>query len=240
MMISLKQLTENLLLKIRRLFVKKENEIYYINGPETLPPPLSKEEENIILKKIEDGDDKVRDELIVHNLRLVVYIARKFENSGAGIEDLISIGTIGLIKAVKTFCPSRNIKLATYASRCIENEILMYLRKTSSLKNEVSIDEPLNVDWDGNELLLSDVLGSDPDIVNKDIELEDEKALVLKTIDSLDERERTIMYMRFGIGGGKEYTQKQVADILGISQSYISRLEKRIIVRLKKTIERAS
>lgn len=240
MMISLKQLTENLLLKIRRLFVKKENGIYYINGPETLPPPLSKEEENIIFKKIEDGDDKVRDELIVHNLRLVVYIARKFENTGAGIEDLISIGTIGLIKAVKTFCPSRNIKLATYASRCIENEILMYLRKTSSLKNEVSIDEPLNVDWDGNELLLSDVLGSDPDIVNKDIELEDEKALVLKTIDSLDERERTIMYMRFGIGGGKEYTQKQVADILGISQSYISRLEKRIIVRLKKTIERAS
>lgn len=240
MMISLKQLAENLLLKIRRLFVKKENGIYYINGPETLPPPLSKEEENIIFKKIEDGDDKVRDELIVHNLRLVVYIARKFENSGAGIEDLISIGTIGLIKAVKTFCPSRNIKLATYASRCIENEILMYLRKTSSLKNEVSIDEPLNVDWDGNELLLSDVLGSDPDIVNKDIELEDEKALVLKTIDSLDERERTIMYMRFGIGGGKEYTQKQVADILGISQSYISRLEKRIIVRLKKTIERAS
>ena len=240
MMISLKQLTENLLLKIRRLFVKKENGIYYINGPETLPPPLSKEEENIIFKKIEDGDDKVRDELIVHNLRLVVYIARKFENSGAGIEDLISIGTIGLIKAVKTFCPSRNIKLATYASRCIENEILMYLRKTSSLKNEVSIDEPLNVDWDGNELLLSDVLGSDPDIVNKDIELEDEKALVLKTIDSLDERERTIMYMRFGIGGGKEYTQKQVADILGISKSYISRLEKRIIVRLKKTIERAS
>lgn len=240
MMIILKQLTENLLLKIRRLFVKKENGIYYINGPETLPPPLSKEEENIIFKKIEDGDDKVRDELIVHNLRLVVYIARKFENSGAGIEDLISIGTIGLIKAVKTFCPSRNIKLATYASRCIENEILMYLRKTSSLKNEVSIDEPLNVDWDGNELLLSDVLGSDPDIVNKDIELEDEKALVLKTIDSLDERERTIMYMRFGIGGGKEYTQKQVADILGISQSYISRLEKRIIVRLKKTIERAS
>lgn len=240
MMINLKQLTENLLLKIRRLFVKKENGIYYINGPETLPPPLSKEEENIIFKKIEDGDDKVRDELIVHNLRLVVYIARKFENSGAGIEDLISIGTIGLIKAVKTFCPSRNIKLATYASRCIENEILMYLRKTSSLKNEVSIDEPLNVDWDGNELLLSDVLGSDPDIVNKDIELEDEKALVLKTIDSLDERERTIMYMRFGIGGGKEYTQKQVADILGISQSYISRLEKRIIVRLKKTIERAS
>ena len=240
MMISLKQLAENLLLKIRRLFVKKENGIYYINGPETLPPPLSKEEENIIFKKIEDGDDKVRDELIVHNLRLVVYIARKFENTGAGIEDLISTGTIGLIKAVKTFCPSRNIKLATYASRCIENEILMYLRKTSSLKNEVSIDEPLNVDWDGNELLLSDVLGSDPDIVNKDIELEDEKALELKTIDSLDERERTIMYMRFGIGGGKEYTQKQVADILGISQSYISRLEKRIIVRLKKTIERAS
>lgn len=220
--------------------IKRENTVYYINGPETLPPPLSKQDEEIIFKKITDGDDSVREELIVHNLRLVVYIAKKFENTGVGIEDLISIGTIGLIKAVRTFCPSRNIKLATYASRCIENEILMYLRKTSVLKNEVSIDEPLNVDWDGNELLLSDVLGSDPDTVNRGIELEDEKNLIIRTIDSLDERERTIMHMRFGISGGKEYTQKEVADMLGISQSYISRLEKRIIARLKKTIERAS
>lgn len=220
--------------------IKNDNTVYYINGPETLPPPLTKQDEEIIFKKITDGDDSVREELIVHNLRLVVYIAKKFENTGVGIEDLISIGTIGLIKAVRTFCPSRNIKLATYASRCIENEILMYLRKTSVLKNEVSIDEPLNVDWDGNELLLSDVLGSDPDTVNRGIELEDEKNLIIRTIDSLDERERTIMHMRFGISGGKEYTQKEVADILGISQSYISRLEKRIIARLKKTIERAS
>lgn len=220
--------------------IKRENTVYYINGPETLPPPLTKQDEEIIFKKITDGDDSVREELIVHNLRLVVYIAKKFENTGVGIEDLISIGTIGLIKAVRTFCPSRNIKLATYASRCIENEILMYLRKTSVLKNEVSIDEPLNVDWDGNELLLSDVLGSDPDTVNRGIELEDEKNLIIRTIDSLDERERTIMHMRFGISGGKEYTQKEVADMLGISQSYISRLEKRIIARLKKTIERAS
>ena len=220
--------------------IKRENTVYYINGPETLPPPLTKQDEEIIFKKITDGDDSVREELIVNNLRLVVYIAKKFENTGVGIEDLISIGTIGLIKAVRTFCPSRNIKLATYASRCIENEILMYLRKTSVLKNEVSIDEPLNVDWDGNELLLSDVLGSDPDTVNRGIELEDEKNLIIRTIDSLDERERTIMHMRFGISGGKEYTQKEVADMLGISQSYISRLEKRIIARLKKTIERAS
>ncbi len=170
----------------------------------------------------------------------MVYIAKKFENTGVSTEDLVSIGTIGLIKAVKTFSPARNIKLATYASRCIENEILMYLRKTSTLKNEVSIDEPLNVDWDGNELLLSDVLGSDADVVNRDLELEDEKNLLIKTVDSLEKREKTIMYMRFGLGGEKEYTQKEVADILGISQSYISRLEKRIIHRLKKTIERAS
>lgn len=217
-----------------------KNNIYYINGPETLPPPLSKERENFIFEKILEGDDSAREELITHNLRLVVYIAKKFENTGVSTEDLVSIGTIGLIKAVKTFSPARNIKLATYASRCIENEILMYLRKTSTLKNEVSIDEPLNVDWDGNELLLSDVLGSDADVVNRDLELEDEKNLLIKTVDSLEKREKTIMYMRFGLGGEKEYTQKEVADILGISQSYISRLEKRIIHRLKKTIERAS
>ncbi len=219
--------------------LKSKHGIYYINGPDTLPPPLTKEEELQIFDKLLDGDETVREKLIVHNLRLVVYIARKFENTGAGLEDLISIGTIGLIKAVKTFSPSRNIKLATYASRCIENEILMYLRKTSSLKNEVSIDEPLNIDWDGNELLLSDVLGSEPDTVNQNIELEDQKNIIYKTIDSLEEREKTIMYMRFGIGGEKEYTQKEVADILGISQSYISRLEKRIILKLKKTVEKA-
>ncbi len=218
---------------------KTKNEIHYINGPETLPPPLTKQEEAIIFEQITNGDNSGREKLIVHNLRLVVYISKKFENTGAGLEDLISIGTIGLIKAVKTFCPTRNIKLATYASRCIENEILMYLRKTSSLKNEVSIDEPLNIDWDGNELLLSDVLGSEPDTVNQNIEYEDQKNLIYKTIDSLSQRERKIMYMRFGIGGGKEYTQKQVADILGISQSYISRLEKRIIQKLKRTVEKS-
>lgn len=184
------------------------------------------------------GDETAREPLIVHNLRLVVYIARKFENSGAGVEDLISIGTIGLIKAVNTFRPERNIKLATYASRCIENEILMHLRKTNPLRAEISIDEPLNTDWDGNELLLSDVLGSDPDIVNRDIESEDEKNLLLRTIEKLDDREQLIMRMRFGLGGGKEHTQKEVADLLGISQSYISRLEKRIIERLKTEIER--
>ena len=224
-----------------KLFINKiaGTDIHYVNGPETLPEPLTKKQENDLLLRLEDGDESVREKLIVHNLRLVVYIAKKFENTGVGIEDLVSIGTIGLIKAVRTFRPAKNIKLATYASRCIENEILMYLRKTSQQKNEVSIDEPLNVDWDGNELLLSDVLGSDPDIVNRNIELEDEKNLLIKTIDSLEDREKTIMYMRFGIGGNKEYTQKEVADILGISQSYISRLEKRIIKRLKKTIEHA-
>lgn len=232
----------NILKKIKSLLwaLSGKNSVYYINGPETLPPPLTKNEENEIFDRITSGDEAARELLITHNLRLVVYIARKFENTGVGTEDLVSIGTIGLIKAVRTFSPTRNIKLATYASRCIENEILMYLRKSSTLKNEISIDEPLNVDWDGNELLLSDVLGSEPDAVNHDLELEDEKNLLIKTVNSLDDRERTIMYMRFGLGGEKEYTQKEVADILGISQSYISRLEKRIIHRLKKTIERAS
>ncbi len=215
-------------------------EIHYINGPETLPPPLTKEEEKDIMERIERGDDSAREPLIVHNLRLVVYIAKKFENSGVPTEDLISIGTIGLIKAVNTFCPSRNIKLATYASRCIENEILMYLRKTSTLKTEVSIDEPLNVDWDGNELLLSDVLGSDADVVGQPIEKEDERRLLLSLIEALGERERTIMKMRFGIGSTREHTQKEVADILGISQSYISRLEKRILEKIKREIEKVS
>ncbi len=213
------------------------DEVHYINGPQTLPAPLSKEEEAEIMTKLRNGDNSVRECLIVHNLRLVVYIARKFESSGVGVEDLISIGTIGLIKAVKTFCPFRNIKLATYASRCIENEILMHLRKTSVSRYEVSIDEPLNVDWDGNELLLSDVLGSDPDTINSGIEAEDEKNLLLKTIEALEPREKMIMKMRFGIGGREEHTQKEVAGLLGISQSYISRLEKRIIEKLKRDME---
>ena len=182
------------------------------------------------MEEILKGNDSVREKLIVHNLRLVVYIAKKFESSGVGIEDLVSIGTIGLIKAVNTFCPEKNIKLATYASRCIENEILMHLRKTGSQRNEISIDE----------LLLSDILGSDPDLINRDIELEDEKSLLLRTINAMGERERTIMSMRFGLNGQREHTQKEVADILGISQSYISRLEKKIIASLKKEIEKAT
>ncbi|MGN0542461.1 MAG: RNA polymerase sporulation sigma factor SigE [Acutalibacteraceae bacterium] len=213
-----------------------EIEIDYINGPETLPPPLSGEKELDYLKKLEQGDKDAREELIVHNLRLVVYIAKKFENTGIPIEDLISIGTLGLIKAVNTFRISKNIKLATYASRCIENEILMYLRKTNSIKAEVSYYEPLNVDWDGNELLLSDVLGSEPDEIYRDIEADDERSRLYRAVNSLGERERKIMTMRFGIGGGREYTQKEVADALGISQSYISRLEKRIIEKIKREI----
>ena len=223
---------------IRRLWLqvrlKLASALHYINGPQTLPPPLSKQEEADVLARLMAGDESAREMLIVHNLRLVVYIAKKFESSGVDIEDLISIGTIGLIKAVGTFCPERNIKLATYASRCIENEILMVLRKNSASKTEISIDEPLNMDWDGNELLLSDVLGSDADIVNRTIEEEDEKNCLLRTINALDEREKQIMYMRFGVGGCREHTQKEIAELLGISQSYISRLEKRIIRKLKE------
>lgn len=210
--------------------------IHYINGPETLPAPLSTEEEQELLAS---HGQQARERLIVHNLRLVVYIARKFECASAGIEDLISIGTIGLIKAVNTFCPERNIKLATYASRCIENEILMYLRKNSSKRCEISIDEPLNTDWDGNELLLSDVLGSDGEEVSRNLELADERSMLCGFVEELPPRERQIMQMRFGMAGYEEYTQKQVADTLGISQSYISRLEKRIIAKLKKRIEKA-
>ena len=190
------------------------------------------------MARYDTDNEAVKEVLITHNLRLVVYIARKFDAAGAGVEDLISIGTIGLIKAVNTFCPERKIKLATYASRCIENEILMYLRKTTALKTEISIDEPLNIDWDGNELLLSDVLGSDGDEVGKGVEQEDERNLLHRMVDRLGPRERQIMQMRFGMAGYREYTQKEVADCLGISQSYISRLEKRIIGRLKKDIER--
>lgn len=226
----LQRLLNKLLLKLRLI-----SPTYYINGPETLPPPLSQEEENRLLS--EDSEES-RNTLIVHNLRLVVYIARKFDNVSVGIEDLISIGTIGLIKAVNTFCADRNIKLATYASRCIENEILMYLRKSSNQKNEISIDEPLNVDWDGNELLLSDILGSEGDEVGRDVESEDERFQLIRFVSGLPLRERQIMEMRFGMNGYEEYTQSEVAETLGISQSYISRLEKRIIVKLKKQIEK--
>lgn len=211
-------------------------EVDYINGPDTLPPPLTGEKEYECLLKLESGDEKARETLIVHNLRLVVYIAKKFESTGVGTEDLISIGTLGLIKAVNTFRLSKNIKLATYASRCIENEILMYLRKTNPAKAEVSYFEPLNVDWDGNELLLSDILGSEPEEVYRDLESEDERSRLYRAVNSLCERERVIMTMRFGLGGGREYTQKEVADALGISQSYISRLEKRIIEKIKKEV----
>ena len=220
--------------KISNFLCKVAGEIFYINGPETLPPPLTKVEEDELLKRIENNDETAREPLIVRNLRLVVYIARKFENSGTNIEDLISIGTIGLIKAVNTFRPEKKIKLATYASRCIENEILMYLRKVSLKRGEISIDEPLNIDWDGNELLLSDVLGSDENAVSMDMEAEDERKLLCSMIDKLKSRERVIMEMRFGLNGYEEHTQKEVADILGISQSYISRLEKRIIDSLRK------
>ena len=207
--------------------------VHYVGGPETLPAPLSAEEEAELMLKFDTNRDYVKEQLITHNLRLVVYIAKKFDAVGAGTDDLVSIGTIGLIKAVNTFCPDRNIKLATYASRCIENEILMYLRKSSTLKTEISIDEPLNVDWDGNELLLSDVLGSDADEVSQGIEQEDERAILYSLIEGLSGRERDIMNMRFGLSGLAEHTQKEVADTLGISQSYISRLEKKIILNLK-------
>ena len=220
------------------LLGKGEDGVFYINGPETLPAPLSREEEEKVFTLLESDAAEARKELIVHNLRLVVYIARKFESTGVGIEDLISIGTIGLIKAVNTFCPARNIKLATYASRCIENEILMYLRKFQNIKNEVSIDEPLNVDWDGNELLLSDILGTDGDTVHQDIERDVDRSILLEAVSRLEGRERTIMELRFGLGGREEKTQKEVADMIGISQSYISRLEKKIIRTLRKELEK--
>jgi RNA polymerase sporulation-specific sigma factor len=212
----------------------KTDEIYYIGGSEALPPPLSKEEEELLLQKLPNGDPAARSLLIERNLRLVVYIARKFENTGINIEDLISIGTIGLIKAVNTFNPEKKIKLATYASRCIENEILMYLRRNNKVRSEVSFDEPLNIDWDGNELLLSDVLGTENDIITKDLEANVDKKLLFNALHQLSAREKQIMELRFGLRGGEEKTQKDVADMLGISQSYISRLEKRIIKRLRK------
>ena len=223
---------------LERIGLLPPAEVHYIGGSDTLPPPLSREREAELLERI--GDEDARQALIEHNLRLVVYIARRFENTGVGIEDLISIGTIGLIKAVGTYRTDKNIKLATYASRCIENEILMYLRKNAGRKGEVSFDEPLNTDWDGNELLLSDVLGTEADVVMRPIEEDVERDLLAAAIRVLSPREQQIITLRFGLGGGKEQTQKEVADQLGISQSYISRLEKRIINRLKKEILRLS
>ncbi len=230
--------------KFRR---RQKNALHYIGGSEVLPPPLSKEEEEkLMLQLVEFSDQEeklkeIKSVLIERNLRLVVYIARKFENTGIHMEDLISIGTIGLIKSINTFNPTKKIKLATYASRCIENEILMFLRRTNKLKTEVSIDEPLNVDWDGNELLLSDILGTEPDIIYRNIEEEVDKKLLKQALLKLSEREREIVELRFGFSSqGKEKTQKEVADLLGISQSYISRLEKKIILRLKKEINRMS
>lgn len=216
----------------------KPSEIYYIGGSEALPPPLSKEEEFQLLSKLPTGDKGAKAILIERNLRLVVYIARKFENTGINIEDLISIGTIGLIKAINTFNIEKKIKLATYASRCIENEILMYLRKNNKLKSEISFDEPLNIDWDGNELLLSDILGTEEDIIEKDIEADVDKKLLKSALQQLNGREKQIMELRFGLIGSEEKTQKDVADMLGISQSYISRLEKKIIRRLQKEFEK--
>ena len=220
-------------------FFEKQGDIHYIGGAEVLPPPLEPDEEAAIIADLgTENEQQARSILIEHNLRLVVYIAKKFDNTGVGVEDLISIGTIGLIKAINTYNPVKNIKLATYASRCIENEILMYLRRNSKTKLEVSIDEPLNVDWDGNELLLSDILGTDEDVIYRDIEDEVERSLLNKAINKLSARERTIVQLRFGLNtkDGNEMTQKEVADLLGISQSYISRLEKKIISRLKKEI----
>ncbi|WP_053957738.1 RNA polymerase sporulation sigma factor SigE [Inediibacterium massiliense] len=215
-----------------------EESVFYIGGSEALPPPLTPDEELILMDRLEQDNGEIRSILIERNLRLVVYIARKFENTGIGVEDLISIGTIGLIKAVNTFDPKKKIKLATYASRCIENEILMYLRRNSKAKSEVSFDEPLNIDWDGNELLLSDILGTENDLIYKFLEEEVDKELLGIALKKLSKREKKIMELRFGLNNGEEKTQKEVADLLGISQSYISRLEKRIITRLRKEIKR--
>ena len=229
-------ITEKLKILFCRIFC--ENDVHYIGSSTTLPPPLSKEEEEKLLEAFKTDPSSVRSELIERNLRLVVYIAKKFENTGINVEDLISIGTIGLIKAINTFNPEKKIKLATYASRCIENEILMYLRKNNNRKTEISIDEPLNVDWDGNELLLSDILGTDNDMIYQSIESEVDKQLLSIAMTKLTDRERNIMELRFGVNRTKSKTQKEVADLLGISQSYISRLEKKIISRLKKEISK--
>ena len=221
-----------------KFFGEERTGVYYIGGADVLPPPLPPEKERELTAKLADDDAEAHSMLIEHNLRLVVYIAKRFENAGVNVEDLVSIGTIGLIKAVNTFAPEKNIKLATYASRCIENEILMYLRRNGKTKSEVSFDEPLNVDWDGNELLLSDILGTEEDVIFERLEGEVNRRLLYHAIKKLDERERRIVEMRFGLAGGREMTQKEVADIMGISQSYISRIEKKIINRLKREINR--
>ena len=226
----------------QNIWFRRTNEVHYIGGSDVLPEPLEAQEEAKMLENLEGGEhqEEARKRLIEHNLRLVVYIAKKFDNTGVGVEDLISIGTIGLIKAINTFNTGKNIKLATYASRCIENEILMYLRRNSKTRMEVSIDEPLNVDWDGNELLLSDILGTDEDVIYRDMETEVEYKLLFRAIAKLSDREQTIVNLRYGLNScdGKEKTQKEVADILGISQSYISRLEKKIMKRLKREMIR--
>ncbi len=231
-----------ILLRLRRLLncmgLCLPEAVHYVGGSDNLPPPLGAEEERAALEALEQGSLEARQTLIEHNLRLVVYISRRFENTGVGLEDLVSIGTIGLIKAISTFRADRNIKLATYASRCIENEILMYLRKLGSGRLVVSFDEPLNTDWDGNELLLSDVLGTDADEISRAMEADAEKQLLMEAVDRLEERERQIIVLRFGLKGREELTQKQVADLMGISQSYISRLEKRIILRLRREMSR--
>ena len=230
--------TNEVIIRFLSLFKSK---LFYINTAISLPEPLTKEEEQNIFSALltanETEKENLKQELIVHNLRLVVYIAKRFESTGINLDDLISIGTIGLIKAANSFCPDRNIKLATYASRCIENEILMYMRKIQNQKLEMSIDEPLNVDWDGNELLLSDIMGTDSDCVDKEIEDRANKSVLISAVESLPERERNIMELRFGLKNKKEHTQKEVADLIGISQSYISRLEKKIIKKLKKRLE---
>lgn len=232
---------ENSFFRLHACGVQRQGDVHYIGGTEVLPPPLETEKEIEVISDLgTEYEDEAKAILIEHNLRLVVYIAKRFDNTGVGVEDLISIGTIGLIKSINTFNPQKNIKLATYASRCIENEILMYLRRNNKTRLEVSIDEPLNVDWDGNELLLSDILGTDEDVIYRDIESEVEKKLLMKAIDKLSERERTIINLRFGLNtpDGQELTQKEVAALLGISQSYISRLEKKIMKQLKREIER--
>ena len=233
-----RQLKWRLLALLARWGILLPGKIMYIGGSDTLPPPLKKEEEAALIARLGEGAEEAKSTLIERNLRLVVYIAKRFENTGINIEDLISIGTIGLIKAVSTFKAEKNIKLATYASRCIENEILMYLRKTVNQRGEVSFDEPLNTDWDGNELLLSDILGTEEDTVEKPLEDDVDRQLLSQALDQLDQRERVIITLRFGLDGKPEQTQKEVADLLGISQSYISRLEKRIIQRLKREILR--
>ena len=231
--ISIVRIVKRIIYKVQGLIYK--NDVYYINGNETLPPPLSAEDEEDMIKNIDS--EYARNVLIEHNLRLVAYIAKRFENTGANIEELISIGTVGLVKAISTFNTDKNIKLATYASKCIENEILMFIRKSTTHKKEISIDEPLSVDWDGNELLLSDILGSDADVVTKDMETEEERRIVREAVSNLCDRERIIVELRFGLSGKEELTQKEVADALGISQSYISRLEKKIMSSLRKKIE---